>query len=60
MLRIDFACCKNNKAFSPKHLFVNELEYQDAGTYTQLGVSYPVVPILADTFVKRARELLQK
>jgi hypothetical protein len=58
MLRIDFACCQNNKSYSSKQLFVNEIEYQDAGTLTNLGVTYPVVPVLADTFVKRARELL--
>jgi hypothetical protein len=58
MLRIDFACCKHNKKFHPNNLFVNEIEYQDAGTYTNLGVTYPIVPILSDAFVKRARQLV--
>ena len=59
MVRTDFTCCKENKAHSPSNYFLNEVEHQDAGSYVNFEkVKYPYVQVMADTFVKKAYELV--
>jgi hypothetical protein len=59
MVRTDFTCCKANKAHSPSNYFLNEVEHQDAGSYVNFeNVKYPYVQVMADTFVKKAYELV--
>ena len=61
MVRIDFTCCKNNKKYSPINYFVNEIESDIAGTYTNFpNIKYPMVDVMADTYVKKTRELYPK
>ena len=61
MNRTDFTCCLNNSKISTYKYYLNEIEHQDAGTFTNIPfhdeIKYPIVPILADTFVKKAYEL---
>jgi len=58
MVRIDFTCCKKNKKFSPSNYFVNEIESDIAGTYINFpNVKYPMLEVMADTYVKKAKEL---
>ena len=61
MNRTDFACCLDNTNITSYKYYLNEIEHQDAGTFTNIPfheeVKYPIVPILADTFVKKAYEL---
>ena len=59
LVRTDFTCCKGNKKFSPSNYFLNEVEHQDAGSYVNFeNVKYPYVQVMADTFVKKAYELV--
>ena len=59
MVRIDFTCCLNNKNFSPSNYFVNEIESDIAGTYINFpNVKYPMLEVMADTYIKKAKELL--
>lgn len=59
MVRTDFTCCKNNKQQSPSNYFLNEVEHQDAGSYVNFkNIKYPYVQVMADTFVKKAYELV--
>jgi len=59
LVRTDFTCCKGNKEFSPSNYFLNEVEHQDAGSYVNFeNVKYPYVQVMADTFVKKAYELV--
>ena len=59
MVRIDFTCCLNNKKFSPSNYFVNEIESDIAGTYINFpNVKYPMLEIMADTYIKKAKDLL--
>lgn len=58
MLRIDFTCCLHNKKFSPSNYFVNEIESDIAGTYINFkNIKYPMLDVMADTYVKKAKEL---
>ena len=58
MIRIDFTCCKGNKKFSPSNYFVNEIESDIAGTYINFpNVKYPMLEVMADTYVKKVLEL---
>lgn len=58
MIRTDMVCCLNNNPLSSNQYYLNELEYQDAGTFTNFeNINYPIVKILADTFVKKSYEL---
>ena len=59
LVRTDFTCCKGNKEHSPSNYFLNEVEHQDAGSYVNFDVvKYPYVQVMADTFVKKAYELV--
>lgn len=61
MNRTDFACCLGNSKIDSYKYYLNEIEHQDAGTFTNIpfhdNITYPIVTILADTFVKKAQEL---
>ena len=58
LIRIDFTCCKNNKPFSEKNYFVNEIESDIAGLYINFpNVKYPALEVLANTYVQKAYEL---
>lgn len=58
LVRIDFTCCINNKKFSPSNYFVNEIESDIAGTYINYkNVKYPMLEVMADTYIKKAKEL---
>lgn len=60
LIRTDFTCCLNNKKPSPINYFLNEIEHQDAGSYVNNeNITYPYVPVMADTFVKKAYELIK-
>ena len=53
----------DQKVFFPanplKRYFLNEVEHQDAGSYVNFeNVKYPYVQVMADTFVKKAYELV--
>ena len=59
MVRTDFTCCQGNKQHSSKNYFLNEVEHQDAGSYSNyFEIKYPYVQIMADAFVKKAQELI--
>lgn len=58
MVRIDFAFEFKGNSKQPSKIYLNEIEHQDAGSLTENeNVSYPYVEIMADTFVKKAREV---
>jgi len=58
MVRIDLTCCHKNKKFSPNNYYVNEIESDIAGTYINYkNIKYPALEVLADTYVKKAKEL---
>lgn len=58
LIRIDFSCCKNNKQFSEKNYFVNEIESDIAGLYINFpNIKYPALEVLANTYVQKAYEL---
>lgn len=61
MNRTDFACCLNNNKIASHDYYLNEIEHQDAGTFTNIpfneNIKYPITTILADSFVKKANEL---
>lgn len=59
MVRTDFTCCQENKKHIPSNYFLNEIEHQDAGSYTNFEeIQYPYVQVMADAFVKKANELV--
>ena len=59
MLRTDFTCCLNNDEDKKKY-FLNEIEHQDAGSYVNFkSTTYPYVTVMADSFVKKAEELIK-
>jgi len=59
LVRTDFTCCLRNKEKKPTNYFLNEIEHQDAGSYVNFeNITYPYVQVMADTFVKKARELV--
>ena len=59
MLRTDFTCCLNNDENKKKY-FLNEIEHQDAGSYVNFkSTTYPYVTVMADSFVKKAEELIR-
>ena len=59
--RIDLTCCLDNKPLKSMKFYVNEIEEGGiAGTYINFNnVNYPMVEILADSFVKKAQSLLK-
>jgi len=58
LIRIDFACCKNNKNKKASNYFVNEIESDIAGLYINFpNIKYPALEILANTYVQKAYEL---
>ena len=61
MTRIDLVCCLDNKPKSSMAYYVNEIEEGGlAGSYTNIeGITYPIVDILADAYVRKAVELLK-
>tara|TARA_B100000575_G_scaffold258184_1_gene229617 strand:+ start:1633 stop:2670 length:1038 start_codon:yes stop_codon:yes gene_type:complete len=60
LIRIDFACCKNNKKMDPKNYFVNEIESDIAGLYINFpNIKYPALEVLANTYVQKAYELIK-
>lgn len=61
MIRIDLLCCSQNKPKSSKAYYINEIEEgQICGTYTNFpNITYPLVDILADAFVRKATELIK-
>lgn len=61
LIRIDFACCKNNSNKKASNYFVNEIESDIAGLYINFpNVTYPAIEILANTYVQKAYELTNK
>tara|TARA_Y100000389_G_C17423018_1_gene497857 strand:- start:363 stop:1403 length:1041 start_codon:yes stop_codon:yes gene_type:complete len=61
LIRIDFACCKNNKNKKAINYFVNEIESDIAGLYINFpNIKYPALEILANTYVQKAYELTGK
>jgi hypothetical protein len=59
MVRTDFTCCLENKKHIPTNYFLNEVEHQDAGSYVNNeNIKYPYVQVMADTYVKKAHELV--
>ena len=59
LVRTDFTCCQENKSHSPQNYYLNEVEHQDAGSYvTYENIKYPYVQVMADSFVKKAQELV--
>ena len=61
LIRIDFSCCKDNKRHAPINYFVNEIESEIAGSYTNFeNVKYPYMEVMADTLVKKTKELYPK
>tara|TARA_B100000902_G_scaffold398154_1_gene463981 strand:+ start:340 stop:1374 length:1035 start_codon:yes stop_codon:yes gene_type:complete len=58
LIRIDFSCCKNNRKFSSKNYFVNEIESDIAGLYINFpNIKYPALEVLANTYVQKAYDL---
>lgn len=59
--RIDLTCCIDNKPLKSMRYFVNEIEDGGiAGSYINFkNVKYPAVEILADSFVKKANQLVE-
>ena len=58
MIRIDFSCCLKNKKYNAKNYFVNEIESDIAGTYINFpNVKYPMLEVMADTYVKKVKEV---
>jgi hypothetical protein len=61
LIRIDFACCKNNKSKKAINYFVNEIESDIAGLYINFpNIKYPALEVLANTYVQKAYELTGK
>lgn len=59
LVRTDFTCCQANKQHTAKNYFLNEVEHQDAGSYSNyFEIKYPYVQVMADSFVKKAQELI--
>ena len=59
LVRTDFTCCLENKKHIPQNYFLNENEHQDAGSYVNFDtINYPYVQVMADTYVKKAHELI--
>ncbi|ANS04232.1 hypothetical protein [uncultured Mediterranean phage] len=58
--RLDLTCCLGNKSIKSLEYYLNEIEEGGiAGTYLDFkNVKYPTVEILADSFVKKAHELI--
>ena len=60
LVRTDFTCCQGNKQHTSKNYFLNEVEHQDAGSYVNFkSTTYPYVTVMADSFVKKAEELIK-
>jgi glutathione synthase/RimK-type ligase-like ATP-grasp enzyme len=62
VIRIDMTCCLDNSPKSSLKYYLNEIEEGGiAGTYLDFkNVKYPMVEILADSFVKKAQALINK
>ena len=58
MVRIDFGCCQEN-SLNPLKYFVNEVELQTAGLYSNF-TTYSIIPTLAKLFIKRSEILTGK
>jgi len=59
LVRTDFTCCLSNNHHTPRNYFLNEVEHQDAGSYVNFeNIKYPYVQVMADTYVKKAQELI--
>ena len=61
MTRIDLLCCLDNQPRSSMAYYINEIEEgQICGTYTNFpNITYPLVDVLADAFVRKAVELIK-
>lgn len=61
MTRIDLLCCLDNQPKSSMAYYINEIEEgQICGTYTNFpNITYPLVDVLADAFVRKAVELIK-
>ena len=58
-VRTDFACCLDDDDKSKKY-YLNEVENQCAHSYCgKPGITYPFMEVIADSFVKKAYELVQ-
>jgi hypothetical protein len=58
LIRIDFACCKDNKSDKKNNYFVNEIESDIAGLYINFpNIKYPALEVLANAYVQKAYEL---
>jgi len=60
MTRVDMVCCLDNKPHTSLEYYLNEIEEGGlAGTYTNIEqITYPIVDILADAYVRKATELV--
>lgn len=60
VIRIDLTCCLDNSPKSSLKYYLNEIEEGGiAGTYLDFkNVEYPMVEVLADSFVKKAISLI--
>jgi hypothetical protein len=60
MTRVDVICCLDNKPLSSNKYYLNEIEEGGlAGSYTDFKqITFPIIDILADAYVRKARELL--
>mgnify|MGYP006081141379 CR=1 FL=1 len=60
MTRVDVVCCLDNKSQNSLDYYLNEIEEGGlAGTYTDFKqITFPIVEILADAYVRKANELL--
>ena len=61
MTRVDIICCLDNKPFPSYDYYLNEIEEGGlAGSYTDFkNITYPYVEVMADAYIKKARELLE-
>jgi len=60
MTRVDVVCCLDNKPQTSLDYYLNEIEEGGlAGTYTDFKqITFPIVEVLADAYVRKANELL--
>jgi hypothetical protein len=61
MTRVDLVCCLDNKPLSSYDYYLNEIEEGGlAGSYTDFKqITFPFVDVMADAYVRKARELLE-
>ena len=59
LIRIDFACCKENRRKESKNYFVNEIESDIAGLYINFpNIKFPDLEILANSYIQKAYQLV--